>query len=132
MRGTFAYCAPEVYFGNQFSTKSDVFSIGVVLWELVTRMLKNVYERPYQEYPNLRFDFQIIIQTAKNKLRPTIKDTCPESFVELIKQCWSHEAAERPTCKEVSEKLNAIEAEYKANKEAWNAACEGPSNNNNV
>jgi serine/threonine protein kinase len=28
MRGTFAYCAPEVYFGEAFSTKSDVFSIG--------------------------------------------------------------------------------------------------------
>ena len=28
MRGTFAYCAPEVYFGNKFSIKSDVFSIG--------------------------------------------------------------------------------------------------------
>jgi serine/threonine protein kinase len=29
MRGTFAYCAPEVYFGERFTTKSDVFSVGM-------------------------------------------------------------------------------------------------------
>lgn len=28
MRGTFAYCSPEVYFGEQFSTKSDVYRYG--------------------------------------------------------------------------------------------------------
>jgi len=39
MRGTFAYCAPEVYFGEPFSIKSDVFSIAVVLWELIVRVI---------------------------------------------------------------------------------------------
>jgi serine/threonine protein kinase len=34
LRGTYHYCAPEVYFGKRFTTKSDVFSIGVILWEL--------------------------------------------------------------------------------------------------
>ena len=84
--------------------------------------MKNVYERPYQEFPNLRFDFQIIIQTAKNKVRPTIKDTCPESFATLIRQCWSHEDEERPTCKQILTSLEAIEKEYLANKETWEAA----------
>jgi serine/threonine protein kinase len=121
MRGTFAYCAPEVYFGNKFSNKSDVFSIGVVIWEIVTRLLKNNYERPYQEFPHLRFDFQIIIQTAKNKLRPTIKAECPKPVADLITVCWSHEADERPDCKQVLAKLDEIEKEYHANKETWDS-----------
>lgn len=126
MRGTFAYCAPEVYFGNLFSTKSDVFSIGVVLWEIVQRILKGTYERPYQQYTNLRFDFQIIIQTAKNKLRPTIYETCPESFANLIAKCWSHEADERPSCKEILAQLELIEQEYAANKIQWDRLVQYP------
>jgi hypothetical protein len=124
MRGTFAYCAPEVYFGNQFSVKSDVFSIGVVMWEIVQRILKDTYERPYQEFPHLKFDFQIIIQTAKNKLRPTIKDSCPESLANLIKESWSHSAEDRPTCEGILKKLEEIEKEYTENKEKWESIRE--------
>lgn len=36
------------------------------------------YERPFAEFKNLQFDFQIIIQTAKKGLRPTIPESCPE------------------------------------------------------
>jgi len=121
MRGTFAYCAPEVYFGEQFSTKADVFSIAIILWELVTRCIKQEYMRPYQEYPNLHFDFQIIIQTAKKGVRPTIPPNCPESFEKLIKDCWAHESDKRPSCTEILTKLEEIEKDFTEHQEAWNA-----------
>lgn len=65
LRGTYAYCAPEVYFGEQYSAKSDIYSLGIITWEIVVRCLKGVYERPYSEYNHIAFDFQIILQTAK-------------------------------------------------------------------
>ena len=37
IRGTYAYCAPEIYFGSQFTNKSDVYSIAVIFWEIITR-----------------------------------------------------------------------------------------------
>jgi serine/threonine protein kinase len=126
MRGTFAYCAPEVYFGEQFSTKSDVFSIAIVLWELGARCMKREYLRPYQEYPNLHFDFQIIIQTAKKDLRPTIPPNTPDSFVNLMKVCWSKDAKERPDCKEVLAKLDAMEKEYLEKKADWDSRIDPP------
>lgn len=126
MRGTFAYCAPEVYFGEQFSTKADVFSLAIILWELVTRCIKREYMRPYQEFPNLHFDFQIIIQTAKKGLRPTIPPTCPESFSNLIRSAWDHEADKRPTCAEMMLKIEEIETEYRNNLESWNNLIEAP------
>eukprot|EP01114_Cavostelium_apophysatum_P012739 TRINITY_DN291_c1_g1_i1.p1 TRINITY_DN291_c1_g1~~TRINITY_DN291_c1_g1_i1.p1 ORF type:complete len:760 (+),score=216.65 TRINITY_DN291_c1_g1_i1:90-2369(+) len=124
MRGTFAYCAPEVYFGEHFSAKADVFSIAIILWELVTRCIKREYMRPYQEFPNLHFDFQIIIQTAKKGVRPTIPPACPESLSALIRSSWDHEADKRPTCQEILEKLEAIEEDFKNNTETWNNLIE--------
>ncbi len=59
MRGTYAYCAPEVYFGEPATTKSDVFSIGVILWELLHRVITHQHQRPYKEFPNLVLDFQV-------------------------------------------------------------------------
>ncbi|KYQ99908.1 ankyrin repeat-containing protein [Tieghemostelium lacteum] len=122
MRGTFAYCGPEVYHGQQFSAKSDVYSIAMILWELVTRCINARYERPFSEFKNLQHDFQIIIQTAKKNLRPTIPPTCPPSLVELIKTCWDHEPDKRPNCSETLKRLYEIEAEYKANASLWDKA----------
>eukprot|EP01111_Echinosteliopsis_oligospora_P005792 TRINITY_DN1946_c0_g1_i1.p1 TRINITY_DN1946_c0_g1~~TRINITY_DN1946_c0_g1_i1.p1 ORF type:complete len:635 (+),score=133.12 TRINITY_DN1946_c0_g1_i1:356-2260(+) len=119
MRGTFAYCSPEVYFGEQFSTKSDVYSIGMVLWELVTRCITGRYERPFAEFKNLQFDFQIIIQTAKKGLRPTIPPTCPEGFVSLIKECFDHSPDKRPSCTEIYEKLLVLKEDWQANTTKW-------------
>jgi len=77
LRGTYAYCAPEIYFGKAFSPKSDIYSMGVIFWELVVRCIKGSYEQPYSEFPNLMFPFQIIIQTAKNNLRPSLPEKLP-------------------------------------------------------
>lgn len=122
MRGTFAYCAPEVYFGEQFSTKSDVYSIGVILWELVTRCILGHYERPYAEFKNLHFDFQIIIQTAKKGLRPTIPETCPEGWKQLILDCFEHSPEKRPSCGEILTRLDELYKDWQGNQAAWEKA----------
>lgn len=119
MRGTFAYCAPEVYFGEQFSTKSDVYSIGMVFWELIARCILGRYERPFAEFKNLHFDFQIIIQTAKKGLRPTIPETCPEGWKQLIRDCFDHATDKRPSCAEILVRLDELYNEWQANQDAW-------------
>ncbi|EGC31160.1 hypothetical protein DICPUDRAFT_95570 [Dictyostelium purpureum] len=121
MRGTFAYCAPEVYFGEQFSARSDVYSMGMILWELVTRCINGRYERPFSEFKNLQHDFQIIIQTAKRNLRPTIPKACPVSFSQLIQDCWDPSSENRPTCSDIVRRLAEIENEYRMNTQLWNS-----------
>lgn len=34
-RGTYAYVAPELYFGEQFTSKADIYSFAIILWEMV-------------------------------------------------------------------------------------------------
>ncbi len=54
------YSAPEVYYGKAFNASSDIYSIAIILWELVSRCIKGVYERPFSEYTFISFDFQIV------------------------------------------------------------------------
>jgi len=119
LRGTYAYCAPEIYFGKAFSPKSDIYSMGVIFWELVVRCIKGSYEQPYSEFPNLMFPFQIIIQTAKNNLRPSLPENCPEFVDKLIKRSWHSDVEQRPATQEFIDEMRGMLNEYKDNKEAW-------------
>jgi len=80
MRGTYQYLDPEVYNGGTFSAASDVYSMSILFWEVVYRTLNGTYQQPYTEFKNLTIDFQIIIQSAKEDLRPTIPMSCPDFF----------------------------------------------------
>lgn len=93
MKGTYAFIAPETYLvrlitalhcyplrrmyhllifwkGQPFTTKSDVYSFSIVLWEMVVRVLTGRYCEPYSDIPGLTFDFQIIIQVADSLTLP--------------------------------------------------------------
>jgi len=118
VRGTLAYTAPEIYFGKKFSTKSDVFSLGIIIWEYMARMFTGEYQRPYKEF-NFKIDFQILINVAKKGKRPTIPPETPESLKNLITSCWSAEPTDRPETAQILSTLREIQQEYENNKGAW-------------
>eukprot|EP01103_Thecamoeba_quadrilineata_P011127 TRINITY_DN2591_c0_g1_i1.p1 TRINITY_DN2591_c0_g1~~TRINITY_DN2591_c0_g1_i1.p1 ORF type:complete len:882 (+),score=166.67 TRINITY_DN2591_c0_g1_i1:189-2834(+) len=118
-RGTYAYLAPEVYFTRPFTAKSDVYSLGIVLWELIVRTVTGSYERPYQDYPQFMYDFQIIIQTAKKGLRPSIPHLCPAPLLALLQRCWDHCPENRPASSQVLETLLTIQALHDREPSAW-------------
>lgn len=59
MRGTFAYVDPAVYNGGAFTAASDVYSLGIIVWEIVNRVVTGKYAQPYSEYKQIQFDFQV-------------------------------------------------------------------------
>jgi serine/threonine protein kinase len=128
MRGTYAYCAPELYFGTRFTTKSDVYSISIILWELFSRVLTGKYARPYSEYPQVTLGFTVIIKAAKNNLRPTIPSSMPAPIKELIENCWDPEPTNRPDCETVLKRLEEITQMYQQDKELWNSLRTTPQN----
>lgn len=122
LRGTYGYSAPELYEKQKATNKSDVFSLGIILWEIVSRVITGVYARPYAEYTNMRYDFQILIGVSKKGIRPTLPATCPEEFKMMITSCWSGQAEKRPDCGFLLIQLNMIKGrEYNKNKEQWDA-----------
>lgn len=109
--GTFAYCAPEIFNGGSFTDRSDVYSMGIVIWEILNRTIKGKYEQPYSEF-NLVYDFQIIVQASQG-LRPTIHESTPSSLKELIQKCTHVDPNCRPTAKDVVKYLNEVIEKYK-------------------
>ncbi|XP_054726733.1 insulin-like receptor [Anastrepha obliqua] len=78
---------PESLRDGIYSTASDVFSYGVVLWEIVT-----LASQPYPGYSNdqvLRF----VIEGGVME-RP---DNCPDKIYEIMQQCWEHRPSKRPS-----------------------------------
>eukprot|EP01128_Nolandella_sp_AFSM9_P012045 TRINITY_DN890_c0_g1_i1.p1 TRINITY_DN890_c0_g1~~TRINITY_DN890_c0_g1_i1.p1 ORF type:complete len:876 (-),score=156.31 TRINITY_DN890_c0_g1_i1:1075-3504(-) len=122
LRGTYCYTAPEIYWANPYTTKSDVYSLGVVLWEFSYRVLTGSYSAPYSEFTHISFDFQIIIQAAKKNLRPTIPPNCPPALLEVITGLWIDQPDARPEVYQLEEVIVKLIEEYKRDSKAWDKA----------
>jgi len=93
--GPLKWMPPESILRRMYSTKSDVFSFGVVIWEILTRQV------PYQGLNAV----EAAIQVATQGLRLPIPEDSPPLLAELMRMCWRENADERPTFNEICEKL---------------------------
>ena len=105
LKGTLVYNAPELFKGEAYTTKCDIYSFGIVLWESFNAVAQGVHEAPYAEYPNMRLDFQIVIQVSENNVRPTIADNMSDVLANLIKECWDADPDTRPKADSVLKAL---------------------------
>jgi mitogen-activated protein kinase kinase kinase 9 len=108
--GTFAWMSPECIRNSEFSTKSDVWSFGVLLWDCLTG------ELPYNGFDQMQVAFGI----ATNKYSLPLPSTCPEEFSQLMTNCWKILPHERPTFSDLLEQINRIiEINSTNNEEAY-------------
>ncbi|XP_044463604.1 uncharacterized protein LOC123194465 [Mangifera indica] len=102
VRGTLPWMAPELLNGSSslVSEKVDVFSFGIVMWELLTG------EEPYAD---LHYG-AIIGGIVSNTLRPPVPESCDPEWRSLMERCWSSEPAERPSFTEIANELRSMAA----------------------
>uniref|UniRef100_UPI00358F959C mitogen-activated protein kinase kinase kinase 13-like isoform X1 n=1 Tax=Myxine glutinosa TaxID=7769 RepID=UPI00358F959C len=89
--GTVAWMAPEVIRNEPVSEKVDIWSFGVVLWELLTG------EVPYKDVDSSA----IIWGVGSNSLHLPVPSTCPDGFKLLLRQCWMSKPRNRPSFRQV-------------------------------
>lgn len=83
---------------QKFTTKSDVWSFGVLLWELMTRGAP--------PYPDVNtFDITVYLLQGRRLLQP---EYCPDPLYEVMLKCWHPKAEMRPTFSELVSRISAI------------------------
>lgn len=98
--GTTRWMAPEVICGKKaYTSKVDIYSLGLILWELIDGQL------PFE---HIRWNFEIEKSVLQGS-RPLIStERCPAAWRLLIISCWQTEPEHRPTIQRVIRKLQCI------------------------
>jgi serine/threonine protein kinase len=76
--------------------KMDVYSFGVLMWQMITR------ERPFDGHRNAA---DVIMWVLAGK-RPAIPSSFPADLADMVKRCWHKNPDKRPTMNEVLVFLN--------------------------
>ncbi|CAJ2645770.1 unnamed protein product [Trifolium pratense] len=93
--GTPEWMAPELIRNEPFTEKCDIFSLGVIMWELCT------LNRPWEGVPPERVVYTVANEGSRLEI--------PEGPLgRLISECWA-EPNERPSCEEILSRLVDIE-----------------------
>ncbi|CAH0716296.1 unnamed protein product, partial [Brenthis ino] len=93
--GTVAWMAPEVIRHEPCSERVDVWSYGVVLWELLTQ------EVPYKNLET----HAIMWGVGTDTIALPVPSTCPSSIQLLLNQCWNRVPRNRPPFKIIAAHL---------------------------
>ena len=99
--GSLRYMAPEVVLRKPYSEKADVFSFGIMLWQMASDKV------PFKGFSKDEFVSQVVYQG----LRPKLDRSWPNAFNQLLKQCWDHNPINRPSFTIVVMELNKLLAQ---------------------
>ncbi|XP_067654606.1 uncharacterized protein [Haliotis asinina] len=92
------WMAPESLRYRIYTTKSDVWSYGILLWEIVT-----LGGSPYQGRTARQ-----VVQDVLNGQTMSRPDHCAPELFSLMKRCWQQEQGSRPDCEDLSRKLDTL------------------------
>src|SRR5205814_1110065 len=92
------YIAPKVINGKGYTFKSDIYSIGMLMWEISSG------QPPFSNYKH-DFDFAMNII---NGIRPKVVSGTPKEYQSLMEQCWDADPLKRPNTKILLKQIRSI------------------------
>eukprot|EP01006_Ploeotia_vitrea_P054087 TRINITY_DN67848_c7_g3_i1.p1 TRINITY_DN67848_c7_g3~~TRINITY_DN67848_c7_g3_i1.p1 ORF type:complete len:502 (-),score=3.39 TRINITY_DN67848_c7_g3_i1:477-1982(-) len=100
--GSPLWMAPECLRGDAFTEKSDVYSYGVVLWEILTRCV------PWPDKEMAQLVGLVGFRNATLEIPSDIAPECPKEMISIMKQCWAADPEKRPTFTEIVGQLEDV------------------------
>ncbi|CAF1062381.1 unnamed protein product [Rotaria sp. Silwood1] len=82
---TLPWTAPEILLLEDYVDKSDIYSLGIVFWELASRRV------PYYEHKD-----DVIRTSVLAGDRLQIPESTPSGFQTIIERCWAQQPNDRP------------------------------------
>ncbi|EOA32904.1 hypothetical protein CARUB_v10016229mg [Capsella rubella] len=101
-KGTPQWMAPEVLRNESADEKSDIYSFGVVLWELATEKI------PWENLNSM----QVIGAVGFMNQRLEIRKDIDPAWISLVESCWQSDTKLRPTFQELMQKLKDLQRKY--------------------
>jgi len=98
--GSLRYMAPEVADCRSYNHKADVYSFGIILWEIVA------FQKPFDGMSRDEFYARVV----HGGERPVISRKWPAELSDLMQQCWDYTSEFRPTFANVLERLDDMHA----------------------
>lgn len=97
--GSLRYMAPEVASNEKYSETVDVYSYGIILWQMATDMV------PFADLRTANFHDEVVVK----RLRPKINTkSWPPAFCSLLESCWDPIPTRRPTFSEICNSLQVL------------------------
>ncbi|KAI9121184.1 hypothetical protein K1719_008217 [Acacia pycnantha] len=100
--GTYRWMAPEMIKRKCYGRKVDVYSFGLILWEMVTGTI------PYEDMTPIQAAYAVVNKNS----RPVIPSSCPFEMRALIEQCWSSHPDKRPEFWQIVKILEQFESSF--------------------
>ncbi|RIB07654.1 kinase-like domain-containing protein [Gigaspora rosea] len=90
--GVLPYIAPEVLCGKPYTQAADVYSFGILMWEILTGL---------KAFCDVMHDPSLMVNIVLSEARPDIPMSTPKLYADLMKRCWNGNAEERPDAHEI-------------------------------
>jgi len=96
--GSLRYMSPEVAEGLPYNYSADVYSFGIILWEL------NSSKKPFEGL-NRDLFYERIVHGGE---RPPLNRKWPRELSNLMAECWDADLRLRPTFRDIVRRLDAM------------------------
>ena len=96
--GTLRYMAPEVALGKPYNQSVDVYSFGIILWQITKAKVpfSGLGRRTYME------------NVVMGGERPRCDRKWPKAFTQLLQRCWHEDMLQRPSFSEILSSMDAL------------------------
>ena len=96
--GTTKYMSPEVCLGRSYNDKADVYSLALVIWEMMA------LEKPYKSVCKAKHRSVV----TEQRLRPPLQRDWPSGVQSLLECAWAEAPCERPTMRQIHDWLEQL------------------------